>query len=92
MLKFFAAKEYSDVFQKAVKRVIEEFDGKYTGCYGCGKCTGELEGYTYVYPDGKSVYRCGNILLKVAPVSIENLEEIKQLLEIQDKYFISKQV
>ena len=37
-LRYFASSDYSDIFKQGVKRVIEEFNGRYTGCYGCGKC------------------------------------------------------
>lgn len=39
-LQFFAATEYTEIFERGIKNVIEDFDGKYTGCYGCGKCDG----------------------------------------------------
>jgi len=53
VISFFATPAYSDVFQQGIKTVIEYSNGRYTGCYGCGRCKGELQGYTYVYPDGK---------------------------------------
>lgn len=85
-LKFFATKEYSKIFQNAVKRVIEDFDGKYTGCYGCGRCKGNPQGYVYVYPDGKTVFRCGSELLCI--FDFENsIEEIKLLLKNQAEYY-----
>ncbi|MDF2984549.1 MAG: hypothetical protein K0R50_59 [Eubacterium sp.] len=36
-LKFYANKDYSDIFKQGIQTVIEEFGGKYTGCYGCGR-------------------------------------------------------
>lgn len=86
-MKFYATAEYSDIFRNGVKRVIEEFGGKYTGCYGCGKCKYELEGYTYVYDDGKKVFRCGNELIAITGIGEQHIPEIKELLKTQDSFF-----
>ncbi len=90
-LKFYANKEYSDIFQRGIQRVIEEFNGRYTGCYGCGKCKGQLEGYTYTYPDGKKVFRCGGELIAIYDFGIHNVSEIKDLIRVQDDFYINKQ-
>jgi hypothetical protein len=87
-LKFFANKNYSDVFKQGIQRVIEEFNGKYTGCYGCGKCKGELEGYTYTYNDGKKVFRCGGELIAIHNFNPKNIPEIKRLIKGQDEFFM----
>lgn len=89
-LKFYANKTYSDIFEEGIKRVIEAFEGRYTGCYGCGRCKGDLEGYTYRYPDGRSVFRCGSELIAIQNWHDGYLEEIKQLLKAQDKFWINK--
>ena len=81
-LKFYASAEYSEVFQNAVKRVIENFGGKYTGCYGCGRCTGKKQGYVYAYPDGRKVFRCGGELLSVFDF-LDHVDEAKRLLQRQ---------
>lgn len=86
-LKFYANKEYSNIFKQGIQRVVEEFDGKYTGCYGCGKCKGELEGYTYTYDDGKEIFRCGGELISIHNFSAENIPEIKTLMRAQDEFF-----
>ena len=44
-LRFHAAASDEPIFRSGIRRVIEEFDRKYTGCYGCGACKGELRGY-----------------------------------------------
>jgi hypothetical protein len=87
-LKFYANKDYSDIFKQGIQRVIEEFDGKYTGCYGCGRCKGELEGYTYTYADGKKVFRCGGELIAIHNFSQKNISEIKSLIKGQDEFFM----
>jgi hypothetical protein len=89
-LKFYANKDYSDIFKEAIKRVIEESDGRYTGCYGCGKCSGELEGYFYVYSDGKRIFRCGGELIPVIGWNENSLVEIKQLMNNQNDFWIQK--
>lgn len=88
-LRFFAAKEYSDIFKDGIRRVIEEFGGKYTGCYGCGRCDG-TEGYTYTYPDGRQVYRCGSELISIFDFEEKDLPEIKKLMKIQDDFYCAK--
>jgi hypothetical protein len=88
ILTFFASSNYSDVFKQGIKRAIEEFEGRYTGCYGCGKCEkGKLQGYTYIYPEGKKVFRCGGALIELPPISADHIAEIKQLMKNQDDFF-----
>lgn len=86
-LKFYANKNYSDIFKLGIQRVIEEFNGKYTGCYGCGRCKGELEGYTYTYNDGKKIFRCGSELIAIHNFSPKDIPEIKMLIKVQDEFF-----
>lgn len=85
-LRFYASNDYSELFRHGIRRVIEEFDGKYAGCYGCGRCDG-TEGYTYVYPDGRQVYRCGSELISVFNFTEQDLPEIKKLLRHQAEYY-----
>jgi hypothetical protein len=85
-LRFFAANEYSDIFKHGIQRVIEEFGGKYTGCYGCGRCDG-TEGYTFVYPDGRQVFRCGSELISVFDFGEKDIPEIKNLMKVQDDFY-----
>ena len=85
-MRFFASTEYSEIFHKAVQYVIERFDGKYTGCYGCGRCQGKPQGYYYTYPDGRTVFRCGGELLSVFDFTEDNLDEMKTLLTRQAEY------
>lgn len=89
-MKFYASKNYSPLFQEGIRAVIEEYDYKYTGCYGCGKCPGELEGYTYVYPDGRSYFRCGGELISVPGITRDELPEIKELLERQHTFYAER--
>ena len=89
-LKFFASRDYSPIFSEAVRRVIEDFGGKYTGCYGCGRCKGVPEGYVYRYADGREVFRCGSELISVFDFTPEHAGEIKRLLQAQAEYFKSE--
>lgn len=88
-LRFFAAKEYSEIFKRGIQNVIEEFEGRYTGCYGCGRCDG-TEGYIYQYPDGRQVYRCGSELLSIFDFSEQDIPENKKLLKMQADYYFEK--
>jgi len=87
--KFYASDDYSNIFKDGIKRVIEEFEGKYTGCYGCGQCNGS-EGYTYVYPDGKRIFRCGTELIAVYNWNEGHLDEMKRLLKVQDDFWMNR--
>lgn len=89
-LKFYANTIYSDVFKDSIKSVIEAFDGKYTGCYGCGRCKDGLEGYVYLYPDGRKIFRCGAELIPIQNWHNGHLDEIKQLIKTQDDFWLSK--
>lgn len=81
-LRFNLAGNYSNFFDEAIRLTIEEFDFKYTGCYGCGNCDG-TEGYTYVYKDGTTYYRCPTELIELFNVEYKHLDEITHLLENQ---------
>lgn len=89
-LRFFAVKEYSDIFKLGIKRVIENFDGRYTGCYGCGRCDG-TQGYTYLYDDGREVFRCGSELISIFDFSKENIPEIEALMKAQAAFYSKRQ-
>lgn len=88
-LKFYASNEYSQRFSNAIKNVIEEYNGRYTGCYGCGKCKGNLRGYTYMYPDGRKIFRCGSELIAIPDITQDDLDETKQLLNVQHEFFVN---
>jgi hypothetical protein len=87
-LKFYATETYSQMFRNSIKKVIEEFNGRYTACYGCGKCKSGIQGYSYVYDDGKTVFRCGTELISLQGFEKKHIEEIKTLLFTQAEYFI----
>jgi hypothetical protein len=89
-LKFFASKLYSSVFDESIKRTIERFDYKYTGCYGCGKCTDQKEGYIVRYPDNVQYFRCGNELIEIINIDKEIADEIKVLIKNQHNYYMMK--
>lgn len=78
------------IFQNAIKNVIEEYDSKYTGCYGCGRCERKLEGYTYIYQDGRQVFRCGRELVPIYDYDEASIEEIKKLMNEQDEFYKEK--
>ena len=87
-MKFFATREYSDFFHQAVRAVIEEYDYRYTGCYGCGKCDGS-QGYTYRYSDGRTYYRCGCELIEITDIKNIPVAEMCSLLEKQHAFFLA---
>lgn len=88
-IKFFAAQTHSGFFREAIRDVIEEYDYKYTGCYGCGDCDG-TQGYTYRYPDGRQYYRCGKELIDIVDIKRVPLPELLALFKTQHDFFFSK--
>ena len=88
-IKFFAAQEYSDFFHEAIRATIEEYDYKYTGCYGCANDCGGTDGYKYRYPDGREYYRCGSELIEIRDIKDLPLEETLDLLRRQHDHFLS---
>ncbi|WP_379135735.1 hypothetical protein [Paenibacillus sp. sgz500958] len=87
-MKFYATAGYSPLFQEAIRAVIEEYNYKYTGCYQCGKCADELQGYHYSYPDGREFFRCGSELISLPVISREDVPEILKLLHSQHQFYI----
>lgn len=87
-MKFYAAQSYGGVFKDSLRKVIEDHGGRYTGCYGCGRCNGQLQGYTYEYADGRKVFRCGGELIPIPNATHANIDEIKRLITEQDMYWM----
>ncbi len=87
-IKFFVAPSYSDFFHEAIRATIEEYNYKYTGCYGCGDCDG-TQGYWYQYPDERAYYRCGKELIEIFDTRNLPLEELLDLLQRQYAFFLA---
>jgi len=88
-LKFFASTQYSLFFSEAIRTVIEEYDYKYTGCYGCGKCDG-TQGYHFKYSDGREYFRCGIELIEITDIKNIPLEEFLDLFKAQHDFYSPK--
>jgi hypothetical protein len=86
-LVFFAEREYSAPFKRGIQQVIEAFGGKYTGCYGCGRCGGKPQGYIFTYPEGKKVFRCGRELIALPPLTVGETEEVLRMMKAQDEFW-----
>lgn len=89
-LKFFGVTGYSRRLDAALKRTIEQYDFRYTGCYGCGRCTAETLGYTISYEDGRSYFRCGFELIEIHDLNPELGKEIEGVVEEQTRYWQSQ--
>lgn len=89
-MKFYASNNYSSFFHDAVKEAIEIFNYKYTGCYRCGKCNNVPMGYTYVYPEGRKYFRCGNELISLPPLKKNIVPEVLSLIKTQHEYYLSQ--
>ena len=87
-LKFFASPVYSEYFQEAIKATIEEYDYRYTGCFGCGRCD-STQGYTYRYPDGREYYRCGSELIEFYNLEKAPVGELLKLFKQQHDYYLA---
>lgn len=88
-IKFFASSVYSQFFHEAIRRTIEEYDFRYTGCYGCGGCDG-TRGYRYRYPDGREFYRCGAELIELDDIREIPVGELLELFKAQYEYYLSE--
>jgi hypothetical protein len=86
-IKFYAAPYYSNYFHEAIRLTIEEYDYRYTGCYGCEKCDG-TQGYRYRYPDGREYFRCGTELIELTDFRDLPLSELLEMLTLQHEYFL----
>lgn len=87
-LKFYASNDYSNVFNESIRLAIEEFDFKYTGCYGCGKCDTSIQGYKYLYDDGREYFRCGNELIELVDYNKDLEDELFKLIMNQHEYYL----
>ena len=87
-LKFFAASQYSAFFADALKATIEEYDFRYTGCYGCEKCDGS-RGYTIRYLDGRDYFRCGLELIELPGLRLEQVPELLDLFRQQHEFYLT---
>ena len=88
-LKFFASAAYSNFFHDVIRRTIEEYNFRYTGCYGCGTCDG-TQGYRYQYEDGREYYRCGAELIEIDDIRNVPLAEMLDLFKKQHEYYLSR--
>lgn len=90
-MKFFAVNPpYSPFFRKAIENWIDTWGfGQFNHyCKHCGNCNG-IQLYYSTYPDGEEKFTCGAIsLIYMPPVSIENVDEIKNALKMQDDFYI----
>ena len=89
-LKFFASHDYSSVFDQSIKKTIEKYNFKYVGCYKCGKCKDELEGYRVEYEDGRGYFRCGFELIEIIDLNEQVKDEVVKLMERQAEYCVNK--
>ena len=89
-LKFFATEDYSKAFDDSIKYIIEKFQFKYVGCYGCGKCKTKKEGYIVNYPNNKTDFRCGSELIEIMELNGSIKDEIIDLMKNQKKYYDDK--
>lgn len=88
-LKFFASPQYSHFFHEAIRATIEEYDYKYTGCYGCGSCN-STQGYIYCYPDGREYYRCGMELIEFVNPREIPIDELIDLFNKQHAFYLKE--
>jgi len=101
-LKFYASSEYSQKFSDGVKsrcdwwlsangiKYVKIIDGKYIACLFCGKCDNYVRAYRYTYPDGKTVICCGGELIRLANITIDDIDELTKLIRNQHDFFLSE--
>lgn len=89
-MKFFASSDYSNFFHECIRKTVEEFNFRYTGCYNCGRCKDKLEGYEYTYADGRKYFRCGTELISIYGISLSEVDEVIRLFKAKHEYYLSK--
>ena len=100
-VKFFACENPPQKYRDALQRDIEAQNEQYWGtmnperpvhlrnkCDGCGTaCTGGNMGYYWKFDDGREIFRCGAYPVLIPDIHVDDLTEVKQLLNKQDGYF-----
>jgi hypothetical protein len=87
-LKFYACKNLTGKFQKAVELMVISTNGRYR-CTDCGICkavAGE-RGYRYTYPDGREFIQCGAYIVEIPGLTPDDVPVLTGLLDEQHRYF-----
>ena len=85
-MQFYAASEYSDFIHE--KLCMDVNAGRAVCKEKNKKCASK---YTFSYPDGEKGFRCAiHSLVKLSPLSAEHINEIKELMKIQDEFWIEQ--
>jgi len=85
-MQFYGTTEYSEFFHEKLR---QDIDAGIAICERqCEKCSGK---YVCVYPDGRNGFRCAiHSLVKLSPLGVNNMDEIKKLMKTQDEFWIEQ--
>ncbi|MCL2774631.1 MAG: hypothetical protein FWD71_14990 [Oscillospiraceae bacterium] len=92
-LRFSGCKEYSRIFQDAVKRHKKSWakGGQALGSLDiskcCGCCKSENRYYHFTDEKGEKINRCGVENLLIEGITSDDVPEILRLMKEQDEYF-----
>lgn len=95
-LRFSACREYSQRFAEVVRTAIVKSPSKIPGCINktCNYCGGEpgTHIYTFKFPEGDKKAHCGAYALEIPDITVEDLVEIKKLIEEEHQYLLEYEV
>ena len=91
-LRFSACRGYSQRFEDIVRSAVAEENFSEAKCMNnrCDFCRGAAAThvYTYTFPDGVSKSHCGAVALEIPDITVEDLEEIKDLIKEEHEYLL----
>jgi hypothetical protein len=90
--KFYAVRPYPSLYVDSLKHLHDYYGETYwrCNCESCGRCKGEPQHYIYERSDGKKDFYCGAYLYEIRNISPDDIQEIKQALSRQHRYFLSR--
>ena len=94
-LRFSACQGYSQRFTDIVNSYISKYPTRVAGCIDnkCNFCKGETDThvYTCILPEGEQKSHCGAYAIVIPDITINDIEEIKNLAKEEHEYLMSNE-
>ena len=94
-MRFYALPDFTGVFKEALdaRFDIKNMHGFEIRCFvcelKCGLCDG-THGYSFILPNGKYGFGCGHDVISLPTFRVENKQEVKEALKIQDEFYLKQ--
>jgi len=88
-LRFSACVKYSQKFSDVIRDMVLSSNQFIPMCDICKLCKGDKHVYTHELPGGEKVSRCGAYAYEIPDITVEDISEIKRLLNEQHAYFLT---